>query len=577
MPKGLVDMRVVSQAILGVTVITMLAANARGAEIPDSGRLLRERVPQPALVPSTKFPDIRIPKESTKPPLADTITFRVTSFVYTGNTLFSASELDQIMDPVIGKKLTLAELDQAVSQITQEYRNRGYFLARATLPSQSIKNGQPIKIEILEGILEKINLKTVPPETRVPSRLLELYRTQIKIGKPVNIDELSKTAMLLNELPALRSRVVLEPGKELGSTIATLEVAEDKPYSLSLFTDNYGSYSTGYYRVGAGLELYSPFKLGDRLALSGQSSTSGDTQSVGANWSVPIFSAGTRVVVDYSGVRYNLGRSFESLGAKGEAHGFNLAIVAPLVRRTNLYLNASIAGDGKLLNDQITSFDYNNKRHLISGQAAINLYAADSLFIAGYTSFSATYTGGVLGFDTASAKGNDQNSSTGLHTEGLYHKIFGSFYRTQTIYGDLSLLAGAKGQWSDKNIDSAEQLSIGGPTAVRAYPIGEASADRGVVTTVELRYLLPFMKPIPGRLQLAGLFDHGYAEIDAKPAASTQRNVRHLHGIGFGVNWQWGELISTKTSVAWALGDLPTSDNPDGKKPTVFFQIVARY
>lgn len=107
--------------------------------------------------------------------------------------------------------------------------------------------------------------------------------------------------------------------------------------------------------------------------------------------------------------------------------------------------------------------------------------------------------------------------------------------------------------------------------------MGEASADQGMITTAELRCLLPKLGPLPGRVQLVGLFDHGYAQIDVKPLAGTTSNIRHLYGTGFGVNWQWDDLISLKTSFAWRMGDLPTSDNTRDDKPTVYFQAVVRY
>jgi hemolysin activation/secretion protein len=570
-------MRTALNLITATATFGLLASTVFAIETPDAGRLLRESTPLPALAPPLKKPVIETPADKTQQPLPESIKIHVTGFSYSGNTLFTAKELNVIMAPVVGKEMTLLELGKAVERITQAYRRKGYILATATIPPQVIKSGQPVKVEIIEGKLEEITLKTTPVETRTPRRLLDQYSNRIEKGKPVNADSLTETAMLLNELPALQTRIVLEPGKEVGSTKATLEVTEGKPYSVSLFTDNYGNYSTGYYRVGAGLELYSPFHLGDRLSIRGQSSTSGDTQSVGAGWNVPVNSYGTRIAMDYSWVRYKLGRSFESLDANGDAHGFNLTIIQPLVRRSNLILNAILAGEGRLLDDRINSVASVNKRHTASVQAGVNLYAADSLLTTGYTSFNVTYTGGVLRFGNNDAKANDQDATAGLHTEGAYHKISGSLSRSQAIYNDLSLFASISGQWSDKNLDSAEQLSIGGPTAVRAYPVGEASADQGMITTAELRYLLPKLEPLPGRVQLAGLFDHGYARINTKPLPGATSNIRHLYGAGFGVNWQWDDFISLKTSVAWRQGELPTSDNTSGDKPTVYFQAVVRY
>lgn len=552
------------------------AGTVHALDLPDAGRMLRESTPPPMLQPGPKLPDFQLPAAPLRSTLPEGIKITVSGFSYSGNTLFSTNELNRIMAPVVGKELTLAELETAVEQITQSYRAKGYPLCSVSIPPQTIKAGQPIKVEILEGRLHEINLKTTPAETRTPRWLLEQYRNRLETGKPVNTDKLTEIALLLNELPALQTRILLEAGREPGSTNATLEITEGKLYSASLFSDNLGNYSTGYYRVGAGLELYFPFKLGDRLSLRGQSSTSGDSQSAGASWSLPVSASGTRIGLDYSWVGYQLGRAFQSLDASGTAHNITLTITQPLLRRSNLFLNATLAAEAKLLDDRIASVDSSTRRHTTSGQAGLTLYGSDNLLGGGQTGFSITYTGGLLGFDNHSAKENDQGA-TGLQTQGNYHKISGSVSRSQTIHQELSLYAAINGQWCNKNLDSAEQLSIGGPTAVRAYPVGEGSADLGMISTAELRYLLPKLEPLPGRVQLAGLFDHGYAEIDARPLAGTNRNSRHLYGAGFGVNWQWDELVSLKSSVAWRLGELPTSDNTGGTKPTVYLQAVVRY
>jgi hemolysin activation/secretion protein len=564
---------------LKLTAVTacfvLLSTIAQAATPTDAGRLLRESTPQ-AITPVPKKPVIEVPAESTEKPLPPGIKFMVSGFIYSGNTVFSTLELDSIMAPVVGKQVTLVELEKAVEQITRAYLSRGYFLATAIIPPQTIKSGQPIKLQILEGRLEKIDLKTSPPETRVPRSLLVQYGNRIEAGKPVEEAKLTATAMLVNELPALRTRVVLEPGKETGTTKATLEVTEDKPFSVSLTGDNYGSYSTGYYRVGTALDLYSPFRLGDQLTLRGLTSTSGDTQNAGANWSVPLSAAGTRLSLDYAWVRYELGRSFKALEAGGDAHGFNLLIMQPLVRRSNMLVNFQFGGEGKLLDDRVNSAGSINRRHLVNIQAGLNLSAEDGFFGGGFTTFNVTCSSGSKIFHDDAAKVADQ-SAAGRQTEGGYNKIVGGISRTQAIYGDLSLFAGINGQWSDKNLDSSEQFSIGGPFGVRAYPVGEASADQGMVTTAELRYLLPKVEILPGRVQLAGLFDHGYAQLESRPQAGSSTNVRHLYGAGFGVNWQWERYLSLRTSVSWLMGELPTSDNTGGDKPTVYFQAMVRY
>ncbi len=568
-------MQTALKMLVGASFIFMCSAHAHAAEVPDSGRLLRESTPPPTLAPPAK-PAIETPKEHAAVPMPEGVKVLVAGFTYIGNTAFTPDELNGIMAAVIGKEVTLAEIEQRVEQITKAYRSKGYFLASALIPPQAIKPGQPIKVVILEGRLEDNSLKTSPPEPRVPRSLLERYRNRIEIGKPANEDSFTEIAMLLNELPALKSRVVLEPGNEPGGTKANLEVVEGKPYGVLLFTDNNGNIGTGYYRVGADLALYSPFRLGDTLAIRALSTTSGNLQSVGANWTVPVSSYGTSLALDYSWLRYELGGDFKSLNAEGNADSFHLMVLQPLIRRSNISLNVFMSGEGRLLDDRINSANIINRRHILDAQGGLNLYAADTLFGGGNTSLYIACIGGNVAFDNAAAQITDQNPG-GQHTEGGYFKVSGALSRTQAIYGDLSLFTAFSGQWSGENLDSSEKLSLGGPYAVRAYPVGEANADQGVITNVELRYPMPRLGTLPGRLQLAGLFDHGYGVIDASPSRGGTRNVRHLYGSGIGLDWQWDKLVSLRTSVSWRLGELPTSDNTSGDQPTFYYHLNVEF
>ena len=557
-------------ALLAATIA--IATTAFAADRPDSGSLLRESAPPPTLRPQQQLPKIE-PQQPQKEVETSEVRVKVSGFTFTGNTVFSGEELTALMSGFVGKELTLAELNAAAAIITNAYRAKGYFLASANIPPQTIKTDAPIIIEIVEGILEGVRLETKPAETRTSRSLLRRYINRIPTGKPADEETLSDMVMRINEIPGISSRILLEPGSQPGTTRALLEITEGKPYSISLDSDNHGSYSTGYYRIGSTLELYSPLQMGDLFTLRAQTSFSGNTQTVQTGYSLPISGSGTKVGFNYSFVTYQLGESFKSLDASGEAHNFTLSVTQPVVRSRNLILNVSLASEGKLLDDRTGSSGQKNQRHTVSGQGGVSGVEMDAWLGGGSTSFSLTYTGGFVGIDDAATLTTDQ-SATGLHTNGGYNKLAMSLYRNQNIYKNLSLFTGANGQWASTNLDSAEQFSLGGPAAVRAFPVSEASGDKGFVSTAELRYLIDKLGPLPGALQLAAFVDHGYSVIHDKPVAAD--NARTLAGAGFGVSWFDEEGFNIRTSVAWR-----TAGDATGKsaitQPTVYFQAVKRF
>ena len=543
--KNLADLINVYEVIKGATMsvsfkIALLAAtivittSAFAADRPDSGTLLRESTPPPTLRPQPQLPKIE-PQQPQKEVDTTGVRVKVSGFTFTGNTVFSVEELTALMSGYIGKELTLAELNSAAATITDAYRARGYFLASANIPPQTIKADATIIIEIVEGILEGVRLETKPAETRTPRSLLQRYVDRIPTGKPAEEGALSDTVMRINEIPGISSRILLEPGTLPGATKALLEVTEGKAYSISLDTDNHGNYSTGYYRIGSTLELYSPLHRGDIYTLRAQTSTSGDTQSYQTGYTLPVSGSGTKVGLNYSYVTYKLGKSFKALDADGDAHDFTFSVTQPVIRSRSLILNLSLAGEGKILDDRTGSAGLKNQRHTTAAQLGVNGVEMDSWFGGGSTSFSLTYFGGYLGIDDDTTKTYDQ-SALGLHTDGGYNKLVMSVSRNQTLYKNLSFYTGAYGQWASTNLDSAEQFSLGGPSGVRGFSVSEASCDKGFVSTAELRYLFDALGPVPGSLQIAALVDYGYAVIHDEPIVAIA-NTRNLTGVGFGLSW----------------------------------------
>lgn len=551
-------------------VTAAFTTSAFAIDLPDSGRLLRESTPPPALKPQEQPQELVRPQQPVTAASSD-VRVLVKGFEFVGNTVFSGTQLAALMSGFVGKKLTLAELNTAAAGITNAYREKGYFLASAYIPPQTIKADTLITIAVVEGVLESISVET-KPETRVPKGIIQGYTGQVPVNKPATEDAMTAMVMTVNELPNISSRILLEPGIRPGTTAAKLEVTEGKFYGLSLDTDNYGNYSTGYYRVGAGLELYSPLQLGDLLTLRAQTSTSGDSQTVRSGYSLPVGPYGTKLSFDYSYVVYQLGRGFKELDANGDAHNLSLTVTQPLVRSRYLMLNATVAGEGKILDDRISSVNSNNQRHSASWQLGLSGVAMDTVLGGGSTSFSVGLISGSLTLDDAATKAKDQSAS-GLKTDGGYTKMSMNLARTQTIYQNLSLYAGAYGQWADKNLDSAEQISLGGPSAVRAWQNGDSNGDRGFVSTAELRYTLDGVGKLPGSLQLAGFIDYGYAVLHSDPIPGSTDNTRNLAGAGFGVSWFDANDFYVKSTVAWKTsGETKPADSP-----MVYFQVVKRF
>jgi len=557
------------KVLLFASLVT--ASTAFAADLPDAGQLLKESTPPPSLAPQKEPPTFQHPVTPKEQPPGGALV-KVTGFTFIGNTLFSNNELARLMSGCIGKEMSFAALNDAANAITSAYRKKGYFLASLFFPPQMVKPDMPLTIEIVEGVLEKIDVETRPVKTRIRKSLLESYANQIPKEQPLEEGSLVSTVMRTNELPNISSRILLEPGSRPGTTKATLEVTEGRPFSVSFDMDNYGNPATGENHVGSTLELYSPLHLGDQFSARMQTSTTGDLQNAQAGYTIPITASGTKIGLSYNYINYRLGGVFEALNVEGNGHNLTLALTQPLIRQKNLIVNLTIAGEGRALDDRIKSTSSANQRHTASWQAGITGIQREQTAGGSSTTLSLGFVGGRLDIDDSETRSLDQ-SSNGLHTNGRYTKLSIAFARKQTISNGLSLYAGAYGQWADKNLTSSEQLSLGGPSAVRAWQRGESCADKGVIATTELRYLFGSLGELPGTLELSAFVDHGYALLHAHPSPDSGSNSRNLTGAGFGITWFHASNYSLQTTAAWKIaGESSPTDTP-----MIFVQGVKRF
>ena len=89
-----------------------------------------DQLSMPQLVPSTPVP-----------PNAKSIHFTLKTVHIEGTTIFTPEELADIYKPYLDKEITLDIVWIIAAGITERYRSHDYFLSRAYVPQQQIKNG----------------------------------------------------------------------------------------------------------------------------------------------------------------------------------------------------------------------------------------------------------------------------------------------------------------------------------------------------------------------------------------------------------------------------------------------------
>jgi len=357
----------------------------------------------------------------------------------------------------------------------------------------------------------------------------------------------------------------------VGTSDLLVDVTPGRRVTGSVEADNAGNRYTGANRIGATVNINNPLGRGDVLTL--RVLTSGEGLKYGrASYEAQFGKA--RAGVAYTALEYRLGKEFESLQAHGTAEIASIYGSYPLIRSRNTNLYALIGFDARTYQDKIDSTvppSVTDKRaHVWMGTLYGNHRDGFGFGTGGVSSFSLTWSSGDLDIRTPLALANDAVTA---RTNGRYNKLAFNAARLQNVTDTFSLYAVINGQVASKNLDISEKMALGGPYAVRAYPVGEAYADEGYVATLEARLRLPkFSQSLPGQFHLIGFVDTGSVTFNENPWTAGE-NHRTLSGAGFGVTW--ADYNNFALSAYWAhkLGNAAATSAPD-KSSRVWLHAV---
>jgi hemolysin activation/secretion protein len=533
-------------------VLLTLSQGVLAQQLPGAGSQLQQLPQTPA--PLAPKPEIRIEEATSAPaPGADSVKVLVKALRVTGATVFTQAELVSVAQFRPGSELTLPELQAMAGRITEYYRRRGYFVARAYLPAQSITDNV-VTIAVTEGRYGKVSLRN---QSRLSDSVALGRLDGLDSGDAITIAPLESRLLLLSDVPGVKVNSTLVPGATPGTSDLLVDVTPGRLLSGSIDADNAGNPYTGEYRLGATLNLNNPLGRGDLASL--RLLTSGSGLRYGrASYQMPFgrFSAG----VAYSKLDYALGKQFEVLDAHGTADVASVFGTATLIRSRDSNLYAGLAYEDRTFQDRIDLFDTvtDKKAHVAIASLSGNHH--DGFGGGGTNSFFLALSAGSLDIQTPEALAFD---ATSARTNGSYSKLWFNASRVQRITDILSVRAGVSGQVASKNLDPSEKMVLGGMDGVRGYPQGEAFGDQGYLATVEASLLLAGLSGhVPGQVHLLGFVDNGRVTINKNPWFIGD-NTRTLSSAGVGLTWDDPGNFAVRTYYASKLGGEDALSAPD--------------
>ena len=155
-----------------------------------------------------KTPQVEV-EENPAQPQAVGVKFILKGVKITGITLFKQEELRSVYEPYMEKEISFQDLDKITEGIKSKYKAKGYLTTAVFVPEQDIKGGM-IEIKVVEGKMGKLS---VEGNKWFSSELLEKY-FHVKKNERINVNDLQRDILRLNQNSDLEVKTVISPGKD---------------------------------------------------------------------------------------------------------------------------------------------------------------------------------------------------------------------------------------------------------------------------------------------------------------------------------------------------------------------------
>lgn len=486
--------------------------------------------------PSEKLPDITVPPSEK---------FFVKTIDVEGYTVLH-EEISKMKSELENKEVTFEQLLKLRSDITQLYIDNGYISSGAFLPNNQHFTNRIVKIQIVEGEIEDVELQGLQ---RLQSGYIR-SRIARATGSPLNRKKLEQALQLLQIDPLIESvEAELIAGKAPGYNILRLKLKEAPAFHLGIVAANSQSSSVGSEQVSAFVEHKNLLGFGDKFRTE-----YGITEGLNLydfSYTFPFNAMDGTIGVRYSNSDSRvIEDNFRDLDIRSESRTLSFNIRQPFIRTPDNEFVLSFALDLRrsqtfLLNDIPFSFSEGSE----NGESKVTVlrFSQDWLqrtpnsVLAARSQFS-------LGIDAFDATVND------TATDGRFFTWLGQFQWVQRLSPRILMLAKINAQLTGDSLLPLEKFSLGGADTVRGYPQNQIISDNGVIGSLEIRVPLTSNA---STLQVVPFFDIGTGWNNH----SNNENLQTLASLGLGLRWQPFQGFALRADYGVPLIDINDKGN----------------
>ena len=503
----------------------------QAAELPpgaDAGRQLIEPGKRPSLPTEIRKPQILMPEEEAVPQTAagaDELRFLLGGVKLEGVTLLTSKETDALVQPLLGKEVSLNRLSELARELTALYRSKGYLLAQVSLPPQRIGREGEVHLQAMEGVIESIDIEGGDPRGE---SLIRAYLEPLLNDRSVTIGRIERALLLSGDLEGVAVNARLAAGSGNGRVKMAVKVQRDN-VSGQLYYDNMSSPYQGRDRVMLTGQVNNLFGHSDYTRVSLQKPF--DTSEM-TSWAIMqgimLGNNGARLELSYSNSETHPGDDLRPFHLEGKAQLSSAMVLLPLQR--GRYYNLRTQFGAQYLDSKQTAFNgdfdlYHDRIAMLAGGGSVDWQ--DNWLGGGLSILLMNYTQGIS---------DDPSLPSRKNAKGEFGKVDFFFNRFQVVSDKVSLQLAAGGQYSSAPLVSSEQYGLGAYPFGRGFETSTITGDQALAGKVELRYDLSkaigsHISPLISQLSTFVFYDSGKLWNYYGAPASLSSNGFGLRGV----------------------------------------------
>lgn len=349
-------------SLLGAMLMAVLPMAASAQQPPPSAPQVTPRDLRPDTPPQPAAVLPQQPVASSAPPNADKLFLRLGEVRLQDGFPEFAAESEALIAQLRGRRISVATLYQLADAIEALYREAGYPLVRVVIPPQSVLDDAPVRMLVLDGFIEALQLDALPPRARkLAARMLEPL-----VGRRRMTDaELERALTLAGRAPGLSLRSALGAGKQAGGTVLVLQGVLDR-FVGSLSLDNRMSESIGPEQFTLQLRANQALGLGEQAYLYvsggyplGDAARSTAPRRVsGGGLIIPLLANGLSLNPEFTISDTQPRSPIRELASRSQLRRATLRLVYPYLVSRSQELNFTATVEAGRQTDTLTYFNY---------------------------------------------------------------------------------------------------------------------------------------------------------------------------------------------------------------------------